>query len=434
LTTAVDKTATDSRFTTFRKTIGGTVWLGMAQVCGVVSGLAIVGGFGYFATTDDALGRYRTVVVCFMIATGALTLPGMAGAVAQSAARGFDGTLASAYRLRLRFSLLGSVALLAASGVYWASGFEIIAGSLIIPALVLPWTSATASCGTFFRGRMMFSHSAAWESGSRIFAAVLTVATLWMTGSVVWTIGAFMVGTMLGNMAGYGWAWSLRRNDDIDKGFHRFGYHLSAMTAIGVLEMYADTLILGAFAPMKVVAAYHAAVVLQLQIRIGVMLVAQTLHPRFSQCEDLRTAWRLFRQMFVPVLMLIAGACLALYFLTPWIVQTINNGRYPESEPLAQTLVLAGILFTPSVLMRALLSAHRRVRQLYVYDIVFPLTQIGAWIIGARWYGLEGMVWARVIVLALAQGLMLGLVIWALRSPGDSSGATTPHHEGTARP
>jgi O-antigen/teichoic acid export membrane protein len=398
----------------------GGLWLGLAQICGVVAGLGVHAAIARWAPGNDALGQYALVVSWSLLAVGTLTLPGLGGAVQQSVARGYDGALREAYRGRWRFSWIGTGAMLMAGGVYYTLGEKTVSVGLTIPALILPWIAAGGSCVSYFRGRSLFSLSARWEAGARVLNAVCIAAVLYFTGNIVFGIWAYFAAMMIGNLVGHIWAKSLCRNQNVDDGFLRFGYHLSAMSLFSILELHGDRIILGGLTSIEVVSIYTAAGIIHNQLRLVVVTIGQVFHPSFCRCEGVRPAVRLLGQIFVPVVGVVTAFILVLWYFAPAIVRIVYHDRYPQAEALARILILSAILFTPSILIRSLLTAQRCVAHLYVYDIAFPVVQVVGWTVGARFFGLDGMVWARVLVLALGQVLVLGLLFHAMRS-GSSS-------------
>ncbi|MDO8472319.1 MAG: hypothetical protein Q7T05_00710 [Dehalococcoidia bacterium] len=90
--------------------------LTLSKLGGLVLSFATVYLFTHFST-KEAYGKY-TFVFSMLDLLSILCLPGMATAISQSVARGFLGTLGYASAYRLRFSLLGSLALVGASRLF----------------------------------------------------------------------------------------------------------------------------------------------------------------------------------------------------------------------------------------------------------------------------------------------------------------------------
>ena len=104
------------------------------------------------------------------------------------------------------------------------------------------------------------------------------------------------------------------------------------------------------------------------------------------------------------------------YFIIPEILTFLYTKKYEESIRYAQLLVIAQSLGCVGVILRSLLKAHRKVIEMYIFDISFSILNIILWIFLVKLYGIYGIVISRFIAVIFANILTFFLVIYALKT------------------
>src|SRR3989344_3111426 len=92
----------------------GSFWLGMTQVTSVIVGIAMTAGFANLIS-PETFGLYRYILSVYGILAMA-GLPGVATGVLQAVSTGYEEALLQGFKLKLRWSLLGSLASLGYAG------------------------------------------------------------------------------------------------------------------------------------------------------------------------------------------------------------------------------------------------------------------------------------------------------------------------------
>lgn len=173
----------------------------------------------------------------------------------------------------------------------------------------------------------------------------------------------------------------------------RYGFHLSAMNVLSQVATQADNIILFHFLGPVYVAMYSVAIAPAEQLK-GVMNSINTLlFPRLAAHEEHVARGGLASK----ALLMLAGSVVivGVYILFVPIFFRTFFPNYVDSIFLSQLYATSLLAFvsTPAL---SFLQAHAKIKEQYVINILSSIFQIASMIFGTIWWGVIGLVIARI--------------------------------------
>lgn len=348
---------------------GNGFWLLSAQ------GVASLSAFAVTVLLTNLLpketfGQYRFILSIIPI-LAIFTLPGIGTALTRSVARGALVNLRGIAKTKIKWGLLSSLTSLLGALYYFYKGNELLAYAFALSAIFLPFFETFFIYTSYYKGLQNFKTPAIYEGISRILQALLMVATVLLTKSVLALIAAFFVGQIITRLFFY-----LRtlKFQTSKQGFAvddtiAYGKHLSAIGALGIVADNMDKLLVWHFLGAKALAIYAVAFAIPSQL-VGIF-------GHMSALAEVKFASRNWNAEETKILikklaraMLIMTTPVALYILlAPKIFQLIFP-TYLDSVRLTQVLALLILIMPINSIIIANLQAQKRTLYIFVITIL----------------------------------------------------------------
>jgi len=323
-----------------------------------------------------------------------LSLSGLDSAAYHYIAKGHHGAYRTAIMLRLRWSFLGSLALLAAAA-YWLMKDNLTLSWLFtIAAVTFPFTAAMTADYVFSsrqRFRALFWYRVAQAATSYAGVAVLLLLPL-LSNAVSWffltnrlALAVFQAGVVV-------WLFqSLRRDGtpplpraDRDE-MVRYGKHLTGLNTITTVQTRVDALLVGLLLPLKVMADYSIALLVYDQLKRIWMVYYALRYPPLVRMPVARRRRRMVWEtllVFAIFVLLSAAAGAALWVLIPIILPV----EYESSRPFILCLLGAFVAAMPGLAAEMYFRTRQDERSLYlirgvaaVSGVIFPALFLVMW-------------------------------------------------------
>ncbi len=382
-------------------------WAVVAQLATSISAFALSLVLAHLVN-KEAYGTYQ-YILSIMSMLSILTLTGIGNAVTQSVARGHDQSLQDGFRLNMRWSfgvLVGTGALV----IYYVLHQNYALGiAILIAGLTTPLRTSFNLYGSFLGGKKDNRRSALYTNGIGNVAPMIMIAlAAFFTNSGVLLAIAYSIGNLV--TAAYLYIRTIRDYQplarDHDSDLRSYSFHLSAAGILNTVAGNLDNLLLFHYLGPTDVAIYNFAIALPDQTKGPLGSVGTMLTARFAghSPEAIHGSMRnkikwlaIIHVLMVALLIIIIPPFYHFFFST-----------YTASIPYAQlyTLSLLATIFMP---MSAYLTAHKHVREQYLYTIFSSVFQIGALFVGVLTAGLLGIVIARIVARIISWLVLAGL-------------------------
>ncbi len=303
-----------------------------------------------------------------------LSIQGTTTSIIRSVAKGFDDSLITGTKDKIKFSMLGSIGLFAIAAYMYVRGDDLLGHAFIVCGLFFIPYYALVGSESFLVGKRMFKQLAIYRSLTSIFAVIATVIAISFTRSLVWIIAALIGSTALLNIVFYLKTLKFRQNNKIDNDVIRYGRYLTWVGLTTAVFINIDKLVITYFLGFKDLAIYSIAMVLPRQFKLLTKSAVSLIFPGLASLskEDAHNVLRKrFKQMIlISVALGIIGA-----LLTPFAIRIIYGDAYTGSILYAQIVFAFMWLVIPTVpISEGLLPAQKRGRKmlklnLYTYAI-----------------------------------------------------------------
>lgn len=389
----------------------GGFWLAAGSAANSLSSFILAIAFANLVP-KEAYGTYKFILAVAGVFFS-FTLTGAAEAVVRAVARGSEGTLRTAFRASLRWSLAVSLAAVAAAAYYGIQGNRVLALALLIIAAAAPILNSANLYSAFLHGRKQFRAATGISIVRNLAPALALLAVVLFVDDPLPLVLAYFAVQTAAAAAAY--LYVVKRfapNNQVDPDATRYGAHLSLMNAIGSLSAYADKILIFHYLGAAPVAVYALALAVPDHID-GLMANVRALAlPKFSEKPLAEIRRTFFRKVWLWIAALSAAA--AAYLLIAPHLYKLLFPRYPEAIPFTLALGLTIVASGASQLLLAYLTSQQAVRERYVVGTVSPALRLILMFVLVRAYGIWGIVIARVFTKYLSAALAYVLA-WRLR-------------------
>ncbi len=347
----------------------------------------------------ETYGTYQYLLSLFSILSG-FTLTGMGTAITRAVARNMEGTVRSALRTQMRWALLVSIAALCGALYYFLTDDIQIAGGLVLVSVCLPLIAGYGSYQAYLTGKKDFR--GLFFTGTLInvcyYGAVILAAFLF--GDALWLFATnLIVSTVLTAFVYVRVTRAIAADAPKDSEANAYGAHLSVMNGLVRISGQIDTVLIYTLLGPVIVAEYALAKLIP--ERVGSVFKAQiaTVLPRFATRTPREIRATLLHKMLL--MSLAVGAVTSLYIFFAPLLFSLVYPQYESGVIYSQLLALTIIGALAHLPVTALMSQADE-RKLYAYNITFSLFQTAAQVLGILFYGLWGLIFARIAASAFS--------------------------------
>lgn len=374
--------------------ISGSIWLGIVQIAGMLSSLILAIGLAHFVS-KDTFGIYKYVLSIATLVS-AFAYSGLSTSLVQQVAKGDVDTLRRSFMQYLRKSGLIVVFSLTIAVYYALHANYILTASFVVAGLCLPVLGAATLYDSYLQGKRAFKMSAVLSFFNTGIPALILVLVAWFMPHPLPIVIGYFIANALVDYSLY--RYTLRRfpeprsvgNSTPD----RYSADLSAMNILTVFSTQIDQLLLFHLSGAAELAVYAYAIALPEQGKGFTKNIGSLALPKFVQHSRLPSRRQMGSQMLI--MSAVIGIPVAVYILSAPYIFAFLFPSYTSSVLYSQIFAIS-LLSSSNVLPSTYLQAQKNTRALYGITIVSAIFQIICIIIGGLWYGILGIVIARVV-------------------------------------
>ncbi|KND50749.1 MAG: O-antigen export protein [Parcubacteria bacterium C7867-001] len=381
-------------------------WLTFAQIAiGLIAFLLSI-AFANFVP-KDVYGDYRFLISIFWTLS-AFSMTGLAPALSRAVAKGEDGSYGSAVRLSILWSIPMALVGMGIAGYYATQGnFELAGGALII-ALIGPFWQGSYFFGSFLEGKQAFRENAIAGILLNLIPAALLLAAMFLARDALVFLSIYLGASIL---TAFGISWYVSRKygaakTPLSAEAKNLSGHFSIMSILSTLAQQIDNILVYHYLGAVELALYSFATAIPDQMKVLFNTVATIALPRFVK-RPLAEIQQTFWYRFAGFSALAIVATLLYVVLAPLFFQ-IFFPTYADAVPYSQLFALS-LIPIGAIIPVTILEAHAKKRELYIYNVLGPVFQIVSMFIGIVFYGLVGLIVARIV--SRVFGLILGGIL-----------------------
>ena len=372
----------------------GGFWLTLGQVVLAIISLALSVALANLVS-PDVLGQYKFVLAGAGI-IGAFSLTGMSVAVIQTAARNFDGSLLKGTFDSLRWSLGTGLLALGLCLYYLLNNNTELSLSFLTVAICAPLIQCFSLYSPFLNGKkkfFLFTYLNVIRQGLLALAIVITAV---LTGNAfIMILSYFVVEAITTSVYYFLVQKKHTSNNNYDPKNLPYSKHLSLMNFSKLIAPQIDKVMLFSSWGAAPLAVYTIALAPISQLQAIDQILANLAFPKFSQRSFEELQRTLIRKVFF--LTCVMGVICVAYILSAPFIFKILFPQYIESVIYSQVFSLS-LLLAPSVLFIKALTAHRKIRSLYIINTGMPLLRIACFIITIPFFGIWGAIFSYLAI------------------------------------
>ena len=387
----------------------GGFWLVLTRVFLLLISLATLVAFGNLLPAET-YGTYQFIISTVGI-LGITALPGLGTALVRSVAKKKEGSLKKAFKTKLKWATLGTLALLLISGWYYINGNNILAVAFLITAPIFPLKLASGIFGVFWNGKKRFDKNMILRVSVDIFIAISVIIALFTTDSIWIIIAVFFLSTALFNFIAYLYTSKQILNEEIDEEMVPYGKNLTVMGFIGTIASHLDKIVIWKFLGPIDVAVYTFSYTPINKLK-GFIPIRGLLLPKLSESgvKGKNRKKKIFKKFLLMFTITIPFAGL-LAVAAPFVYKLVFP-QYLDSVIYFQVLtVLLALL--PFAVIGISLVAEMKTKYLYITRTVTPSTKIALFLVLTPIYEIWGVVFA-IIFSVFISGVMNLYFFWKM--------------------
>lgn len=340
-------------------------------------------------------GEYQFVSTVLWVLV-LFSMPGMDTSIVQSVARGYESSLISGTRAKLRWSLLGSAALVCVSLYFKYVSPRPFWNVFLALVVFFPLWSAGSTIMAYYRGKEQFDKAAFYEIFVGILTTIASIVAFLLTKSL---LVIFVASTIIGILVFeimYSRLLCRIKPLPVDEHVVSYGRHVTFMTAINFVAPYADRFAITYIAGYEGLAVYSIATSIPMTLSFCGKLLSTLLLPKLSRGHDshVHSIKKLFWWFSLAALIMTGVVIL----LMPWLIPFLFSDEYVEAVRYSQAALLYLVFFIPTSVLYSVFQGKKAVKLLYAYNLGIGITDLALLAVMVPLYGIWGAILTKVIL------------------------------------
>lgn len=338
------------------------------------------------------------------------SLQGINISMMRSVSQGFEGDFIKGTKVRVKWSLIGTVAMFAIAGFYYFQD-QALFPYFMLGGLFFTGYSALGTYSSFLFGKSKFKLA---TKLSIIFQGVtigIGGVVIYFVRDLFWILFYVLFMSTLMQIILIKYAARQASNKRTNPETISYGKHLSLnQIAINVLP-YTDRVIIGGFMGFVDVAIYSIGLQLSEKVKRFLNPLTNVIFPNLSKMEG-EKAFQAVRQKLTYFTILGALISILGIVLSPVLIPILFTEKYSEAVFFTQILFVTMAFVPPALVMYTLLQAQKRTRELYYYNVSASVMEIGLMFILIAFYGIFGAVVAKLATRIYMLTALVRLTTW----------------------
>ena len=365
----------------------------VSQVTALGGALALAVMVSHYVP-KTSYGEYKYILSIIALLSS-FSLNGIGGAVLQSAAQGFNSALQKGFWANLRWSFVIFIGALVMALYYFWAGNVTLAAGILIGGSLSPFLASAGLFSPFLAGKKDFVYQTLFSIGDNLIPICLMIGTVMLTGNPLILIAVYFITNTLAALYFYRrtkimYAQSLQKHDET---MLRYSKHLSIMGILGGIAENIDQILLFHFMGGAQLAIYNFAIAIPNQMRTPIKNIDAMLQARFVNrtAKEIKSGmWNKIFWYFISAVTL----AIAYFFIAPYVF-TFLFPQYLEAILYSQIYIfwIIALAFDP---INSYISSRKNVKALYTSTIVYSISKIVLLFVGVFFWGLMGVIVARI--------------------------------------
>lgn len=374
--------------------VRGGFWLSAGYSGVTLLRLLLVVILAHFA--DRAFyGQYQ-LIFSILATILVFSLPGMNIAITQSVARGYDSSLITGTKSKLRWAVLGSIALLGVAGFFYFIKPEPIWYVFIFMALSFPLYACFSSIIFYYRGKENFRKAAIYNVLTSAITITSVIIVFFLTKSLLAIVLAMIIPVTFVYVLIYFKILQKIKSRKIDKGVVSYGKNLTFMTLFELITPHIDKFVIAYIAGFEGLAIYSIALAVVLHLGILGKQFSFLILPKLSRAKAHH--FEKIKKLFWLASLGVVFCVIVLILIMPWLIPLLFSQKYVASVHYAQIAMVYLVFFLPSSILIAFFQGKKKTKLLYTYNFGTGVMNIVLLAVFVPLLGVFGAIISRVVL------------------------------------
>ncbi|PLX27429.1 hypothetical protein C0583_03905 [Candidatus Parcubacteria bacterium] len=370
----------------------GSFWLTSNKLVGTITAFLLAVIYANFLPKETYATYKYVLSVSSMLILFSLT--GIDISLTRSVARGYEGSFSEAIKLKLKWSLIGSLVGIFISFYYFFNKNIELGYCFLIAAVTTPFINSLVY-GSYLRGKKLFKVTSIYNSLKNIISSIVIATIVLSFPKLITIVVGFYAINMILQFSFYKYTfWKYTPNNKKDEGTISYGKHLSLMNIVSVVAEQIDKILLWHFLGPLQLAIYSFATLPVSQAQSFLKSVTTLALPKMSN-TDITLLKKTFPLKILKFTILLIPMVI-LYIMVAPFVYKIFFPQYQDSILLSQ-LFSVTLLFFPMRLISQIIIVKADTKTLYFLRIFNPSIKIILFTILIYFYGIYGLLYAIII-------------------------------------
>ena len=376
------------------KTARNIGYLTIGSIVSTIAGLLVAILFTHL-TTKEIYGQYNYIlsIVAFL---SLFSLPGIATSLINSIAKNCQGDFVKGTMKRLKYSLFGSIIIMALSIWHWWKGESEVGLALLIVSFIFLFYISLNHIDSFYIGKKDYKTVLKIRTTISLLILLSVAISLLLHQKIF-----FIMFLSLGSISIFYLFISIRirlnlTSKEEDEGFLSFAKSITVLGIIGSAIGTLDRFIVGTFFGYNVLAIYSIGFILHSQLKRGYQILNNIVQPMLvnrSIKDSFKTCNSKIEILFPP---LVLGFFL-IYLALPHIIPLLFTKAYKDSIFYAQLFLLPTFFGIPGWFYETIMRSHQLSRELYYTRIISSILALITLALGGYFLGVSGIILSRIV-------------------------------------
>lgn len=372
----------------------GSFWNVAGQVTATLASLGLAVAMAKYVP-KELYGNYKYLLSLAAI-IGSFSLTGIATALTQAVARGYDGELKAAVSLNNRWSF-GIVIISFTGGAYYLLNDNYtLAIAMFLIGVVTPLLNSFSFFGNFLNGKKLFRFIAFANFWRSLIPAV-SILILVLSGftNPLLLFSVYVISNLLVTFFCYRYTKvHFVENNKTDPGTRKYSFQLTGVSIVSTIADQIDKVLVFQHLGGTELAVYSFATAIPMQIRGLMKNIYQLALPSFSKREKADLKKEMYSKLFIMGggIILIVGVYI---IAAPYIFKVLFP-NYTEATLYSQVFALSLLAYI-MVLPAAALQAKKAVREMYEASLLGSIFKIILIVVPIFFFGLWGVIAGKIL-------------------------------------
>lgn len=386
--------------------VKGSFWLVGGQVIVALGALAFSIVISH-TVPKEIFGTYSFILSVVELVM-AFSLSGLGTSLTRAVAMGNEGEFKRSMVANFRWGILTSIAFLVLAVYYFSAGNSTLGFSMVLAGILVNLVDSGDLYISFLNGKKQFSTSSLLQTIRSLLSFLAVGATAFFTQNPLFMVGAYFVTNALFVAGALSYTWYYYKpNDRHDSGDSlNLAKNLSVMNFLSSTADNIDKVLVFHFLGAAPLAIYSYALAIPNAFNGFVKNIGTLATPKISmqqnkRSDELRVGEKTLMSVLLILIPAIIYAVAAKYiygFFFPQYVESINYSIY----------YMFGLILNSSIPI-AFLDAHKAIKEKYILTISSNVCKIIFLVSGVYFFGLMGLIIARIAAKLL--GLVTSLIL-----------------------